>query len=175
VTRLPDLDPETVDPERRALLEQITDGRGRLPTPYRVWIASPELARLLHPLGRFLAGGTSLSTAEAEVAILAAARQWHAEYVLAVHARQARAAGLPEEVINALVTGAPVRPADERQRAVADTMVALAAPDPVPDEVHDRVVGLLGRAAVAEMLALAGYFSAVALAMKFFEVTPPAT
>jgi 4-carboxymuconolactone decarboxylase len=148
--------------------------RGRLPTPYRVWLACPELARRLHSLGQFLSQTTSLSKAEAEIAILAAARWWRGQYVLTVHAREAAAAGLGPEVIASLAEGRPAEPRDPRQRAVADMMAALAAEGEPSDQVFRAAVSVLGHEGIAEVLALAGYFTAVALAMKMYGVTPPA-
>jgi len=171
--RLPDWDIAGLDSERREVAEQVAAGRGRLPTPYRVWLASPGLARRMHPLGQFFSGMTSLSKAEAEIVILSAARRWSGQYVLAVHAREAAAAGLAQDVIAALTRGRPAEPADPRQRAVADMMAVLAADQTPPAPVFDAAVGVLGHEGVAEVLALAGYFTAVALAMKMYGITPP--
>jgi hypothetical protein len=93
--------------------------------------------------------------------------------VLAVHAREAAAAGLAEDVIAALTQGRPAEPGDPRQRAVADMMAALTADQTPSAPVFDAAVGVLGHEGVAEVLALAGYFTAVALAMKMYAVTPP--
>lgn len=171
--RLPDWDISGLDGERREIVEQVTGERGRLPTPYRVWLASPGLARRLHPLGQFLSQMTSLSKPEAEIAVLSAARRWGGQYVLAAHAREAAAAGLDEDVIAALIQGGPAEPGDLRQRAVADMMAALAADGTPPSPVFDAAIAALGHDGVAEVLAVAGYFTAVALAMKMYGVTPP--
>jgi 4-carboxymuconolactone decarboxylase len=171
--RLPDWDISGLDRERRETAEQVTGDRGRLPTPYRVWLASPMLARRMHALGQFLSQMTSLSKAEAEIAIMAAAYRWGGQYVLAVHAREAAAAGLGAEVIAALAQGRPAEPGDPRQRAVADMMTALAADGTPPDQVFDTAVTALGHEGVAEVLAVAGYFTAVALAVKMYGVMPP--
>jgi 4-carboxymuconolactone decarboxylase len=172
--RLPDLDLGALDPVRRALADQVMAGRGRLPTPFRVWLASPELARCLHPLGLFLAHGSSLTKAETEIAVLAAARHWLAGYVLETHTREARAAGVGEDVLAALREGAPALPASPRQRAVAAMMASLTRPGTPGQQVFDTAVAQLGHEGVAEVLAVAGYFSAVGLAMKFYAVPVPA-
>lgn len=170
-SRLPD--PTTLDAEQRAVADQVRAGRGRLPTPFRVWLANPRLAGLLHPLGQFLADATSLTPAEREIAVLAAAQRWGAGYLLAAHAQQARAAGLDEEVVAALAGGRPARPHSERQQAVAAMMTALADDGAPSDQVFATAVANLGHAGVAEVLAIAGYFTAVGLAMKMYAVEPP--
>lgn len=171
--RLPSLDDGTADVERQEVLREVAGGRGRLPTPYRVWISSPGLARRLHPLGQFLARQTSLSKQETEIVILAAARRWSGDYVLAAHAREAREAGLADDVVTALTEGRATEPADERQRALTAMMAALAGGGVPSEQVFGSAVSVLGHEGVAEALALAGYFTAVALAMKMYAVPPP--
>lgn len=173
-SRLPALDDGLLDDERREVIQEVVGDRGRLPTPYRVWISSPELARRMHPLGQFLARQTSLSKPEVEIAILAAARRWGGGYVLAVHAREAREAGLGEEVVSAITGGNAAEPADVRQRAVADMMAALCGDGVPPEAVFDAAIRALGHDGVAEAIAVAGYFTAVALVMKMYAVPPPA-
>jgi 4-carboxymuconolactone decarboxylase len=171
--RLPPLGDGPADDERGELIRAVTGSRGRLPTPYRVWISSPELARRLHPLGQYLARPASLSKAEAEIVILSAARRWGGDYVLAVHAREAREAGLAADVIAEISGGRVAQPADPRQRALAAMMAALGAEGSPSVGVFDAAVAALGHDGVAEALALAGYFTAVALAMKMYAVSPP--
>jgi 4-carboxymuconolactone decarboxylase len=173
-SRLPELDLDALDDERRAIVEHVMAGRGRLPTPFRVWIASPELARALAPLGEFLASRVSLSKAEAEIAVLLAAQHVGADYVLATHAREAIAAGLAEEAVDALIAGRLPEFADPRQRAMCAMALALLDRGTPSQEVFDAAVAALGHDGVAEGIALAGYFTAVGLAMKLFAVPPPA-
>jgi len=172
--RLPPVDEAHLDDERRAVIQQVAAGRGRIPTPYRVWVASPALARRLHPLGQYLAGLTSLTKPEAEIVILSAARRWGGDYVLAVHAREADDAGLDASVVAAIAAGHAAEPADPRQRAVADMMAALGSDSTPPDGIFDAAVAMLGHGGVAEALALAGSFTAIALAMKMYAVPLPA-
>ena len=81
-SRLPPGNLDLLDEQRRAVAEKVIGERGRLPSPYRVWLSSPVLAERVHPLGQFLAHQTSLSKAEAEIAILSAARHCGGRYVL---------------------------------------------------------------------------------------------
>jgi len=52
-------------------------------------------------------------------------------------------------------------------------MAALAAEGTPPSPVFDAAIAALGHEGVAEVLAGAGYFTAVVLAMKMYGVTPP--
>jgi 4-carboxymuconolactone decarboxylase len=172
-TRLPNLDPDALDDEGRAVLEEVIAGRGRLPTPFRVWLASPALARRMAPLGEFLSGASSLTRAESELVILLAAHHIHAGYVIAVHEREALEAGLPETVVRAISERRRPKVSEPRQRALVDMFEALTGPDAPSEAVFDVAVAVLGHAGVAEAMALAGYFTAVGLAMKMYAVAPP--
>ena len=170
--RLPEVDPEALDAEAAGVLEEIIAGRGRLPSPFKVWLASPQLARRMAPLGEFLATGSSLTSAEKELAILIAARQIGARYVAKVHAREAIDAGVSESVVAAIAEGRPPSVSDARQSALVDMLYALLGPEVPSDAVFDAAVADLGHAGVAEVMALAGYFTAVGLAMKMYAVPP---
>ena len=172
--RLPQFDPDALDPTRRAIADRIMAGRGRLPSPFRVWLESPMLAEHMHGLGQFLASGLSLTKPEAELVILAAAAHIHAEYVLAVHSNEARRAGLDEDVIAAITAGDLPSPDDTRLRALATlTRAALDEQSAPPDDVFEGAVAALTPAGVAEAMALLGYFTAVGAVMKLYAVEPP--
>jgi 4-carboxymuconolactone decarboxylase len=173
--RLPAFNLEALDPGRRALVDEIMSGRGRLPTPFRVWIANPELAKRIHSLGQFLTDGRglSLSKAEVEIAVLTTARRWNSEYVLATHTKEAQAAGLDESTIVALKTEGAVHSTDPRQQALADLMAALAADSNPSPKVFDDAILALGTNGIAEALMIVGYFTAVSLAMKVYDVPLP--
>jgi 4-carboxymuconolactone decarboxylase len=173
-SRLPDFDLEALDPEGRAVAEEVMRGRGRMPTPFRVWLAEPELARRMHLLGGFLAGGAVLGKAEAEIVILAAAHHFGADYVLATHGREALAAGLDPDAVADLVAGRRPAFADPRQAAVAELMEAVLASGTPSQEVLDVARSTVGPDGIAEALALSGYFTAIGLAMKLYAVEPPA-
>lgn len=173
-SRLPPFVLAELDDDRRAIADQVMSGRGRLPTPFRVWLQSPELARRLHLLGGFFAVGTSLTKVELELAILVCARHATADYVFTAHAHEARDAGVAPEVIEALAAGGGARLEDPRQQIVVDMLIRLLhEPDAPPSDVFDQAVARLGGAGVAEVLALTGYFTAVGLAMKLYAVPVP--
>lgn len=171
--RLPPIAPEALSAEQRAVLDVVQGTRGRIPTPYRVWIHSPQLARRLQPLGSFLSGGTSLGKAEIEIAVLFLARHWCADYMFAVHAREAHEADLEDGVIAALDAGTVPVLADPRQASVYAVVAALAETGIPSDAVFDAAVSALGHNGIAELLALCGYFTSVGLAMKLYGTALP--
>jgi 4-carboxymuconolactone decarboxylase len=149
--------------------------RGRVPTPFKIWLHSPALADRLQELGAFLTTGTSLSKREAKIAILLVATHWRAEYVFKMHAREAREAGLPETVIEAIAAGTgpthcpPI--VDSREQIVYQIVSSFVRIENAPDAMFAAAVTQLGHAGVAELLALCGYFTSLALAMKLYRVS----
>jgi 4-carboxymuconolactone decarboxylase len=160
-----------MDPRQMQIFERLSQGRGRIPTPYKVWIHSPEAAEGMEIIGTHLNNNSTLSEIEIEIAILLTAKVWEAAYVLNNHLRHGRNAGLDDETLECLTSG--IRPvfADEHTQAVHDfTAVALSAAVP-SDEEFEHYERVLGRKGIAEILILVGYYTSVSLAMKVHRVT----
>lgn len=170
--RLAEIPADQLSAAQAAVLERLLGGRGRIPTPYKVWLHSAELAEHLQTLGTFLASRTSLTRREAEIVIMTAAAHWKGEYVFGAHAREAKAAGLTGEVIHAIRAAGPVRLDSPREQTLFDLVNSFAAGKPASDELFAAAVREFGHAGVAETLALFGYFTSVSLAMTLYRVTP---
>jgi 4-carboxymuconolactone decarboxylase len=156
------------------VLRKLMAERGRVPTPFKIWLHSPALADRLHDLGSLLTGETTLSKREAKIAILLIAAHWRAIHVFTMHAREAREAGLPDAVIDAISAGDDwtyVRDhTTARECAVYKVVGGLSSLGPVSDAVFDEAVAALGHPGLADLLAMCGYFTSVALAMNLYRV-----
>jgi 4-carboxymuconolactone decarboxylase len=173
MNRIKDLAPNEMTPDQTRVFEELTAGRGRILTPYKVWIHSPTVASGMEKIGTFLNKHGSLSPREVEIGILIIARHWQADYVLQAHIREGKRVGLPDEAITAICEGRDPKLTDPHERAVHDFAVALAGarkPSDAEFAEHERV---LGRNGVAEVLVLIGYYTSVALAMKVHDVPIP--
>ena len=109
---------------------------------------------------------SSLSAAEMELATLVTARFWNAAYVIKNHAQHAAKAGLDAATIEALKQGAAPSLTDARLKAVHDFTASSLRGDTLSDADFERYETTLGRAGIAEILGLIGYFTSVSLAMK---------
>ena len=173
-SRILEIPPEKLTPEQKAGIEAVIGGRGRLLAPYKIWIHSPPLMRARETLGTFLNKKCSLSEREVELGIVLIAHHWHGEYVQAAHIKRLRELGVAEPILDALRRGATPDLSEARDRAIYDLFKTIEAPGSGPDEVYDRAAKVLGRNGLAEALALFGYYSAVAIAMKLHRVPIPA-
>jgi len=173
-SRIPELRKELLSSAQSDIVQRIEATRGRVPTPFKIWIQNPTLAEPLQELGAVLTKGIILSKQEREIAILMIARHWGAEYVLATHSREALEAGLPEATIAELREGGRPQLSDQRQQSVCAIVTNFVLNLPTSDATFNDAVAALGQAGVAELVALCGYFTTVALAMKLYQMPLPA-
>jgi 4-carboxymuconolactone decarboxylase len=168
--RLAEIDRTAATPEQEAVIAKLGEGRGRIPTPYRVWLHSPRLAEGMEMIGTYLNHGAHLTDAEFEVATLATAVFWRSPYVVTNHARHAVKAGVPEDAVEAILAGELPSIADKRLQTVSDFAADLLAGGSMEDERFDAYEALLGREGIAELVILVGYYSTVSLGMRLHEV-----
>ena len=173
-SRILEIPEDQYSPEQRAAIDALLQGRGRLLTPYKVWIHSPQLAMAMERLGTFLNKKCSLTEREVELGIVLTARHWAGEFVLEAHVKTCLDVGYAPSVMEAIRRGDTPDLPNPRERSMYELAVVAAQPGPGPDEVFDTALENLGREGVAEALALFGYYSAVAIAMKLHRVPVPA-
>ena len=167
--------PETeLSAEQAKVFKDLVAGRGRLLTPYKIWIHSPKLAAALETIGTFLNKKSSLTEREVELTICIIANHWKGEYVWTVHVRTCVKLGIPQSVFDAIRAGQEPVLDNERERTVYDLARIAMEPGAGPDEVFARAERVLGRNGIAEVVALLGYYSSVAMGVKLHRVPVPA-
>ena len=171
-SRILEIDPLALSARQKEILEQLTRGRGRILTPYKVWIHSPDLAEPMEKMGTYLNKKSSLRPLEVELAILIVAFHWKSDYVIQAHIRHGQREGLTEAIIEALKSGRRPTFEDDRTQAVHDFAAAAVASEVPSDSDFERYERVLGRQGIAEVLLLIGYYTSVALAMKMHKVAP---
>jgi len=160
--------------EQAKVFEELVAGRGRLLTPYKIWIHSPKLAAALQTVGTFLNKASSLSEREVELTICIIANHWKGEYVWAAHVKRCVELGFARSVFDAIRAGGRPKLDDERERALYDLATISMAAGGGSDEIFKRAEKLLGRNGIAEVLGLLGYYSSVSMGMKLHRVPVPA-
>jgi 4-carboxymuconolactone decarboxylase len=170
--RLERIDPEHASAEQQKVIARLGEGRGRIPTPFNIWLHNPRLAEGMEIIGTHVDRSPVLSEAETEVAILSTAVFWNAPYVIANHRRHALKAGVPEDVVNAIVEKRrPVLP-EGRLGVVCEAVSDILAGGAIDDARFARYDADLGRAVIAELLITVGYFTSVSLAMTLHALEP---
>jgi 4-carboxymuconolactone decarboxylase len=155
------------------VFDDIASGpRGTVPWIFHLYLNSPELASRVQQLGAFCRYGTSLPPHLSELAILIVAHHWNAEYEWAIHAKEARKAGLSDELIEAIKAGR--RPAfdDPEAELLYDFATEFFRANDVPDALFARAVEHFGRATTVELAGILGYYSMLAIAIRIFRLKP---
>lgn len=175
MARLAPLDLENLTPEQRAVADAIISGpRGGLRGPFESWLRSPGLAGPAQALGEHCRFGSALPRDLSEFAILLTGKHWRAQFEFWAHARLAREAGLPEEIIEAVRTGQPPACRNAAQQAIYDLVTAYFAANRVPDTVFNRALAELGERGVVDLVGIVGYYGLVSMTLNVFEVSLPA-
>ncbi len=169
-SRIKEIPENEMTAEQRKALADLVAGRGKVLTPYKIWIHSPKLAAAMETLGTFLNKASSLSEREVELVICISANHWKGEYVWAAHVKRCLELGFGQSVFDAIRAGQAPNLDDERERAIYDLAKISMEPGGGSDEVFSRSDKLLGRNGIAEVLALLGYYSAVSMGVKLHRV-----
>ena len=141
--------------------------------PFAVLLRNPALAERIDQLGIYLRDGTSLEKNLSEVAILAAARHWNAQFEWVIHEIIARRAGIDEGVMETIRQGRRPKFDDEEEEIVYDYTAALFLKREIQGAVHNRAVALLGEDGVVELVCIVGFYSMVAIACNAFQPVLP--
>jgi 4-carboxymuconolactone decarboxylase len=169
-SRISEIAPEKLTPDQAAVLEAVQRGRGFLPKPFLIWLHSPKLAERMESLGTFLSTNSSLSERELEIAVVIVARRLASPFVYDAHLRNLLKSGHPQAVVDAMRDGRVPELATERERAVYGIAQTSDDAEPASDALYDQAVAALGREGLADLIALIGYYTAVAIAMKIHRV-----
>ncbi len=170
--RLERIDPEFATSEQKRVIALLGEGRGRVPTPFNIWLHDPVPAEGMHIIGTHIKASPVLSEAESEVATLATAVFWNAPYVVANHQRHALKVGVPESVVDAIMAKHRPESLTGRFGTICEAVADILSGGVIDEAQFVRYVAELGRAAIAELIIIVGYFTSVSLAMNFHALQP---
>src|ERR1700746_1216812 len=106
MSRYREIAPAEMSPAQKRVHDQIIAGkRGRFGGPFELLIRAPEICAHASQLGEHLRWGTSLPARLSELAIIATARFWRAQYEWYAHAPLAEKAGVPAAEVEPIRTG----------------------------------------------------------------------
>lgn len=167
--------PDVMSKEQLAVFNDITSGpRGTLVGPLRAALHNPVLADRWQRFGQVLRYETSIPFALNEIAILVTARHWSSLLEFALHAREARRAGVDESWIEALRCGErPDFTGDEAAAEVYEYVRQLLSAGDIADHAYEAVKKRWGEVGVVELTAVAGYYSMVAMTLNAHRIPLP--
>lgn len=173
--RLAPLDLARLTPEQRAVADAIMSGpRGGLRGPFEPWLRSPVLADRAQKLGEYCRFSSSLPKDLSELAILMTGKRYRAQFEFWAHARLAREAGLPDDIIEAIRLGRPPRFRRDVERVIYDVISEYFATNRVSDATYKRAIDALGEQGLVDVVGTVGYYSLVSMTLNVFQLPLPA-
>lgn len=166
---------DEMTPEQQEGYHSMLEARGRLPGPNKIYVHNPKLAKVMGPLGAHFRTGYSLSEREREIAVCIINSKWRAAYPTEAHERHAKAAGVPAEKIDAILSGLHTSFEDTREQVVYEMATCLANERWVPRGLYDRAVEALGHVGITDVITLMGFYSSVSMTLAFYDVPAGAT
>jgi 4-carboxymuconolactone decarboxylase len=172
--RLEPLDLNSLTAEQQRVADAIRSGpRGGMRGPFEAWLRSPNLADYAQQLGAYCRFGTQLPRDVAELAILVTGKHWKAQFEFWAHARLAREAGLPEDVIEAVRTGGQPRFERSDLSAAYDLLAEYLSTNRVSDESYKRALATFGERGLVDLIGIVGYYGLVSMTLNIFQVAVP--
>jgi hypothetical protein len=185
--RLTWFEPKNFDADQRALHEYITGSRrlsgadslprnddtGRLYGPFNALLASAKFGRAFHEAGNVLRHEATYAPRCREVAILELAALRRNGFEWRAHEPAGRNAGLTEDELTAIRTGAPAPTLDPTETLVRAVAQSYARSGDLDDALYAAAVDALGERALFELVMLLCYFDTLATAITVFRAKLP--
>lgn len=165
--RLPPVPPDKqTDAQKKAAQEfrgeRMTDVFG----PFVPLSRSPQLMMDAARMGTYLRFGNTLPRVLSEFAVILQARRWSQEYEWYIHAADARTAGLPEEIIQAVAEGRRPEKMTDEQDIVYEFCRELNDSRAVTDRTYARAVARFGEQGVMDLVGLNGFYTLISMVLN---------
>jgi 4-carboxymuconolactone decarboxylase len=170
--RFEEPDPAAMDADLREFHDRLSQHRGKLPGPYRVWLEHPAFARVMEPVSTFHRVDSVVPKILREVAIITTVRHWRAQYAWHSHAKSAAAAGVPDAAIAAIRDRRTPDFDDEKMAAVHTFCRENLEEHAVSDATWERAVAAVGRKGVIELIGLMAHYCAVSFTLNSYGIPP---
>jgi 4-carboxymuconolactone decarboxylase len=149
----------------------VSEMRGQVGGPSKIWVHNPKLAKAAAPLGaHFHPGHYSLTEREREIAVCIVNSKWHSAYPTNAHERRGKEVGLPEDKVELLLSGLPTSFDDKREQVTYEMAMCLSQSRWVSKGLYDRAVEALGHVGITDVICLMGYYTSVSMTLAFYDV-----
>jgi 4-carboxymuconolactone decarboxylase len=186
MTRLSYVDAAQLSPEQKELYDSIASGpraakrkslvdaEGHLTGPFNAFLHNPGLGKHWSQIGEALRFRATIDPRLFELAVLIVAVHWQSGHEWAAHARLAREAGVPEDIIAAVKNGVRPNLGSAADAAVFQFVWELVTQRHASDDSYQAVLSVMGEAQLVELVNAVGYYVALAAMLNAFDVHPPA-
>jgi 4-carboxymuconolactone decarboxylase len=173
MTRIPIIERVQMNPEQARVYDTAKEAGSPVGGPYYAYIRLPKLFEACQNLRGCLSSGP-LSRREQQIVNLVVARHWNARYPWFAQARNSRAIGLEEAVIDAINAREPPPLSDARERTCHAVASELLAKKGLSRETYAGAEQTIGVDGLVALVASTGSFTMTCLTADAFEIDPPA-
>lgn len=166
---------DQMTPEQQEGFKVLMETRGKLPGPAKIYVHNPRLAKVMGPFGGHFRKGYSLTEREREIAVCIVNSHFHTAYATNAHERAAKAAGLPADKVEAILSGLPASFTDKREQVIYEMAICLVNSRWVSKGLYERALEALGHVGITDVIALMGFYTSVAMTLAFYDVPAGAT
>src|SRR5438105_1566816 len=163
---------EQMTPEQQEGYRSLLETRGRLPGPNKIYVHNPKLVKVMGPLGAYFRTGYSLSEREREIAVIIVNSKWHSAYPTNAHERAGKAAGLPADNVEAMLSGLPTSFDDKREQVIYEMAKCLTESRWVSKGLYDRAVEAFGHEGITDVICLMAFSTSFSRTLVF-SASPP--
>lgn len=172
MARLPLATRDSVPEQQRADFDDLLKGYGSVPQfgPSSVMIHVPKVHKIMNALNLYLRNDSSLPKKVQELAMLVTARAHDCAYIWNAHAASARAAGVPDALVNALRERGTLPALGNDERAVVRFAEEYFRKHQVSRGAYQDVIEQFGKQGAIELGLIVGNYAALALLVNSFDV-----
>ena len=170
MARLSAVTRDQLNPEDHQYFDSIVGTRGSIRGPYGVLLHSPKLAARVADTGAFVRFDFDIPEALKETVIIATAKEMHSQYEFSAHARLARTAGVSDDTIKAIATGAAPAGLSGDEALLVGYVHELLRDHKVTDATYKALVDRFGEQDTLHLAVLVGHYLLVAQVLMTVDV-----
>lgn len=161
-----------MSPQQRSIFDDVLRTRGNAQGPFLAWLLNPRIAQPAQVLGATCRFHTSLLLQESELLILIVAAHYDCTGELQIHEPIARRAGIGEDLVAGIRSGARLELATSRLSVLAELARELLQTRRVSVLLFEKARQEFGEQCLVEIVATIGYYAFVAYTLNAFEMRP---
>jgi 4-carboxymuconolactone decarboxylase len=173
MSRVQPLSDDEMSAEQKSIAASIAGTRsGVLGGPFAIWIRVPEIAKRIDHLSDRVRKNSGFEKRLVELMVLLIVRPWRAEYAWTAHARQALAAGISADAIEAIRTNRVPAFTRSDEQLIYDIFTDLNQTRAISDADYARGLEAFDLDLMIEMVTTAGLYTMIAMMLAVFDAPP---